>query len=194
MVVPAWCGLDTLSFFFEISGHWEFKAKNTKNKWQTTPLTHAAGLVFAQHKTPLSRLVDLVKYELAEGVKNQLKPKLNELVNGFDYLVLESIDYPTESLHRFRRKVFGNTLTQQHCPLKAPHRAMLSDLNETLALAAPEPVTRLQLESALWQGGAPDSDALRTHIYRLRQKIDKPFSKLLILTQHAKGYRLAIPQ
>lgn len=63
-----------------------------------------------------------------------------------------------------------------------------------LALAAPEPVTREQLASALWRDQPPDSDALRTHIYRLRKLLDKPFADALIQTQHGKGYRLAIPR
>lgn len=63
-----------------------------------------------------------------------------------------------------------------------------------LAQVAPEPVSRMALESSLWPHGLPESDPLRTHVYRLRLQLDKPFSRELIKTVHKKGYRLAIPQ
>lgn len=63
-----------------------------------------------------------------------------------------------------------------------------------LADVAPEPVSRRRLEAALWpDGDLPDSDALRTYIYRLRQALGKPHGNHLIRTVHGKGYRLAIP-
>lgn len=63
-----------------------------------------------------------------------------------------------------------------------------------LAQAAPAPVPRAFLENNLWPDGLPDSDPLRTHIYRLRARLDKPFDCPLIKTVHGKGYRLAIPE
>ena len=36
----------------------------------------------------------------------------------------------------------------------------------------------------------PGSDALRSHIYTLRQAIDKPFDHHLIQTVHGLGYKL----
>lgn len=62
-----------------------------------------------------------------------------------------------------------------------------------LAQVAPEPVSRTALENSLWPNGLPESDPLRTHIYRLRLQLDKPFDHALIKTVHGKGYRLAIP-
>ncbi len=63
----------------------------------------------------------------------------------------------------------------------------------TLIEAAPMMVTRIELEDKLWPEGLPESDPLRSHIYRLRQQLDKPFNSHLIKTVHRKGYRLAIP-
>ena len=63
-----------------------------------------------------------------------------------------------------------------------------------LAKQAPNPISRSTLEDMLWPEGLPESDPLRTHIYRLRQKLDKPFQSNLVVTVHGKGYRLAIPQ
>lgn len=72
--------------------------------------------------------------------------------------------------------------------------ALQFTLLNLLADGAPEPVSRRKLEAALWPGGdPPDSDALRTYIYRLRQALGKPYGNELIRTVHGKGYRLAIP-
>lgn len=57
--------------------------------------------------------------------------------------------------------------------------------------ASPSVVTREDLEVLLWGDKRPDSDALRTHLYKLRQIIDKPFSRPLLHTVHRLGYRLA---
>jgi DNA-binding response OmpR family regulator len=63
-----------------------------------------------------------------------------------------------------------------------------------LADVAPQPLSRRKLEAALWpEGDPPDSDALRTYVYRLRQALGKPYGTDLIRTVHGKGYRLAIP-
>ncbi|MGY2178930.1 response regulator transcription factor [Pseudomonas azotoformans] len=72
--------------------------------------------------------------------------------------------------------------------------ALQFSLLNLLADVAPEPVSRGKLEAALWpDGDPPDSDALRTYIYRLRQTLGKPYGNDLIRTVHGKGYRLAIP-
>lgn len=72
--------------------------------------------------------------------------------------------------------------------------ALQFSLLSVLADAAPEPVSRRKLEATLWpEGDPPDSDALRTYVYRLRQALGKPYGNELIRTVHAKGYRLAIP-
>ncbi|AJZ95904.1 XRE family transcriptional regulator [Pseudomonas simiae] len=63
-----------------------------------------------------------------------------------------------------------------------------------LAEAAPNAVSRKKLENALWPDELPESDPLRTHIYRLRQVLDRPFKRELIKTVHGRGYRLAIPE
>lgn len=60
-----------------------------------------------------------------------------------------------------------------------------------LLRAAPNVVTRRELEQALWHDDPPDSDALRSHLYALRQAIDKPFAQPLLHTVHGIGYRLS---
>ena len=59
-----------------------------------------------------------------------------------------------------------------------------------LAQAHPRVLTRTELTRTLWADQPPDSDALRTHLYQLRQKLDKPFARALLLTVHGVGFRL----
>ena len=54
---------------------------------------------------------------------------------------------------------------------------------------SPQVVTQEELSHLLW-GAPPDSDALKTHIFRLRHQIDKPFAQPLIHTVPCVGYRL----
>ena len=58
-------------------------------------------------------------------------------------------------------------------------------------LSAPVVVTRDALETLLWADELPDGDALRSHMYKLRQAIDRPFDSPLIHTVHRIGYRVA---
>ena len=60
-----------------------------------------------------------------------------------------------------------------------------------LAERSPDVVTRRELEKAVWEHNIPASDALRTHIYRLRNILDKPFTSPLIHTMHGRGFQLA---
>ncbi|MEZ7204394.1 response regulator transcription factor [Pseudoalteromonas sp. DY56-GL79] len=64
-------------------------------------------------------------------------------------------------------------------------------LLQRLMEESPSVVTRDTLETLLWADEHPDCDALRSHMYKLRQAIDKPFNKPLIHTIHRVGYRLA---
>lgn len=63
-------------------------------------------------------------------------------------------------------------------------------LLKELATHAPALVAREVLENRLWADDPPDTDALRTHTYRLRSIVDKGFSYPMIETVHGKGYRL----
>jgi DNA-binding response OmpR family regulator len=59
---------------------------------------------------------------------------------------------------------------------------------------SPNLVTREQLEQELWGELTPDSDTLRSHLYKLRKAIDKPFDLPLLETQQGLGFRLIAPE
>lgn len=58
---------------------------------------------------------------------------------------------------------------------------------------SPNLVTREHLKNELWGELTPDSDALRSHIYKLRKAIDKPFEISLLETHQGIGFKLAHP-
>ncbi len=61
---------------------------------------------------------------------------------------------------------------------------------ELLCKRAPDVVTREELVHLLWQDEAPDNDILRSHIYKLRSQLDKPFASPMLITVPKIGYRL----
>ncbi len=60
-----------------------------------------------------------------------------------------------------------------------------------LAQRSPQVVPREDLEHHVWGDDLPDSDSLRSHIYKLRNKIDKPYSKALITTAKGRGFSIS---
>ena len=56
---------------------------------------------------------------------------------------------------------------------------------------SPRVVTRAQLERHVWGDSLPDSDTLRSHLYILRNAIDKPFDRPLLHTIPSMGYRIS---
>lgn len=64
-------------------------------------------------------------------------------------------------------------------------------LLQKLMEEAPSVVAREDLETLLWADERPDGDALRSHLYKLRQAVDRPFDAPLIHTVHRIGYRIS---
>jgi DNA-binding response OmpR family regulator len=60
-----------------------------------------------------------------------------------------------------------------------------------LMRASPQVVEKGRLEEALWGDAVRGTDTLRSQIYLLRQAIDRPFARPLLMTVHGVGYRLA---
>jgi len=68
--------------------------------------------------------------------------------------------------------------------------AMASAILLMLAEAWPRTVTRSELILRLWENDTPESDPLRSHLYLLRQVLDKPFATPMLKTVHGVGFRL----
>ncbi|GAB3018289.1 response regulator transcription factor [Bowmanella dokdonensis] len=142
------------------------------------------------------------------------RDSLSDKVKGFE---LGADDYLTKpfALEELLMRVQALTRRQD---LNQPHRLILGplvidkqacqvwrdtkliDLNPiaykillVLAQAHPRVVTRSELIERIWPEDPTESDALRSHIYQLRQKLDKPFAQPLVQTLHQIGFTLALP-
>nr|WP_275978047.1 response regulator transcription factor [Idiomarina rhizosphaerae] len=136
---------------------------------------------------------------------------LDDKIKGFeagadDYLVkpfaLQELHARLQALYKRSHGKTDNLLTVGELTLNRStlqvHRAgRRIDLNPTgmkllqrLMEEAPSVVTRDALETLLWADEPPDGDALRSHMYKLRQAIDRPFDTHLIHTVHRIGYRI----
>lgn len=60
----------------------------------------------------------------------------------------------------------------------------------SLAEAWPRTLTRSELIQRLWGDEVPASDPLRSHMYLLRQELDKPSDLPMLKTVHGVGFRL----
>lgn len=143
--------------------------------------------------------------------RDTLSDKLQGFETGADdYLVkpfaLEELAARLFALSRRRDKTpapllrVGN-LTMETSTFKVKRGEEPIELNNTcltllkiLMEASPKVVSRNELERRLWGDTPPGSDALRSHLYTLRNKVDKPFDTPLIHTLHGIGYRMeALP-
>lgn len=137
---------------------------------------------------------------------------LDDKIKGFeagadDYLVkpfaLQELHARLQALYKRSHRKTDNVLTVADLTLNRATRQVYRagqriDLNptgmkllQTLMEDAPSVVTRETLETVLWADEVPDGDALRSHIYKLRQAIDRSFAYPLIHTVHRTGYRIA---
>lgn len=96
-------------------------------------------------------------------------------------LVLRDLEYNPDTLETRR----GGRLLD----LNPIQRKLL----ERLLLNTHRVVPREELERHIWGDALPDNDLLRTHIYGLRNTIDKTFEPKLLHTVHGTGYRLHDP-
>ncbi len=165
-VVPAWKGMETIQFFYEISHNWQHDG---------TPLTHAGGIVFCHYKTPISQVIRTAK-ALAETVKT-----VSRNTNKFEYLVLESIDYPTQSLNDFWNLRYGKRTKQQVPSLKPATQNWqklipeLAQSLEQLPRGAIYDIGKYWVEH--WQK-SPDSETLADRITRFKEVNEVAYNKL----------------
>lgn len=68
---------------------------------------------------------------------------------------------------------------------RTSHRILLA-----LAEAWPRTLTRSEIIQRLWGDDPPGSDPLRSHLYLLRQALDRPFDTPMLKTVHGVGFRL----
>lgn len=124
-----------------------------------------------------------------------------------DYLVkpfdLEILEARIKALTRRRQgNTANNVLTFDKLKLNLNEHTVSRDdccfsLNPTLftilklmMVRAPKVVAKEEIISALWGDDEPEGNVLRSHIYQLRNQIDKPFKHAYIKTIPKVGYQL----
>ncbi|MEH0741596.1 response regulator transcription factor [Vibrio cholerae] len=138
----------------------------------------------------------------------------DDMLNGFkhgadDYLTkpfdLEILDARIHALiRRYRGQVASQTLHFGPLRIEQKTRQAYRDdrrlaLNPTtytilemLCARAPELVTKQEIADKLWQEEEPNNDVLRSHIYQLRNQLDKPFASPMLITVPKVGFRLQV--
>lgn len=141
--------------------------------------------------------------------RDQLEDKLEGFKSGADdYLVkpfsVKELEARLQALvKRSRKSDSSNVLKVEDLEynlgtLQASRGGKTLDLNpiqrkllELLMKNTHRVLRRDELEQRIWGDNPPDKDVLRTHIYGLRNIIDRPFEVKLLHTVHGAGYRLA---
>lgn len=136
----------------------------------------------------------------------------DDMLNGFqhgadDYLTkpfdLEILEARMNALiNRYRGQVSNSTLMFGSLRIEQKIRKAYREdkplaLNPTtytilelLCHKAPEVVTRQEIAEKLWQESEPNSGVLRSHIYQLRNQLDKTFATPMLITIPKVGFRL----
>lgn len=81
------------------------------------------------------------------------------------------------------------TRNNQNISLSSTDFAIL----KLLAEAYPNAVNKRYLAEKIWGDELPETDAIRSHIYTLRNAVDKPFEYAMIKTLHGIGFKLEVP-
>lgn len=63
-----------------------------------------------------------------------------------------------------------------------------------LAQSHPRIVSRSELWSRIWGDSMTNSDVIRSHVYQLRQALDKPFEHTMLATVHGVGFNLKVDE
>jgi len=144
--------------------------------------------------------------------RDQLDDKLQGFQQGADDYLVKPFDMPElearlNALIRRQRGELDEAIYQvadlrlDTRTMQVTRQSQVIQLSPTclrilriLMRESPKLVTREQLEKELWGDLTPDSDALRSHVYKLRKAIDKPFNQALLETQQGLGLRLVAPE
>lgn len=83
-----------------------------------------------------------------------------------------------------------NKVTRENMPIEL--HTMGFKILTILAEAYPQVVSKTELTQKLWGDEPTESDALRSHIYQLRNSLDKPFGSSMLKTVHGVGFVLEL--
>ena len=209
--------LDNIFEYFELKGHIMDSAQDGVNGLRlASTIAYDAivldimlpGIDGIEICTRLRRDAQLDVPILMLTAKVSLDDKLTGFDSGTDdYLVkpfaLPELEARLEALVRRDKGVVVDSKLQvgelQLDPqtLEASRRGIQLELNHItrkilliLMREYPRVVSRTRIEEEIWGDDLPDGDTLRSHIYKLRNAIDRPFKTKLLKTMPKEGYRL----
>lgn len=138
---------------------------------------------------------------------------IEDRLEGFDHGADDFLTKPFELRELMARvKALSNRLSGQSHKLILDEISLSIDFNQRiakrdeqllkltpsgwkmlqkLARSYPDPVSKSELEFAIWGDELPDSNALKVHIHNLRKSIDKPFSHHILQAVNGFGFKLA---
>lgn len=141
--------------------------------------------------------------------RDQLQDKLEGFQQGADDYLVKPFDLPelvarlVALLRRSRGELVADVLqvadlTFNTGTLEVHRAGQPIHLSPTclrilkiLMRESPNVVTREALEQELWGDLLPDSDTLRSHLYKIRRAVDKPFAQPLLHTLAGQGFKLS---
>ena len=105
LIVPAWQGMAVMQLFFELYKDWTLMGKKVQ---------YDGGIVFCSNKTPITHVRDLAR-DLADNCKEYRKenPEYHSDCCLWDYLVLESVDYPCDTLSQYFSLLYNKKVAQR---------------------------------------------------------------------------------
>jgi DNA-binding response OmpR family regulator len=106
----------------------------------------------------------------------------NNLSFGKKKLVVEDLEYDPDTMKLKRGEI---ELVLKPIPLKI----LIMLMQNTTRV-----VTRQEIEQQIWNDDPPDSEVLRSHIYSIRNELDRAGSRKLLHTIRGVGYRLAVDE
>lgn len=127
----------------------------------------------------------------AGGDDYLVKPfSLRELVLRLDALVSRGQRATSKNLQvgELSYDLYSHKVYRQGNALKLTKKQ--TQIVHLLMRQHPKPVTKAQILQTLWGDEEPESDALRSHMYMLRNAIDKPYEHKMLVTEYGQGYRL----
>ncbi len=173
-VVPAWLGMDFLQRFFEHSRTWTLADGKAE-------LTHAAGIVFCQAKTPI-RIIQQLAKDLADRVKEAKDAKGNDVGrtrDGWDYLVLESIDYPTNpDLGSYFKERYPWLSKRPDSAIAAAHWEQLKTVLHTLLHNDDLPIRQVYRILETFNKTPPSGELTWIELFELNKKSEQERHKL----------------
>ncbi|MEM9625343.1 MAG: hypothetical protein AAGA21_03860 [Pseudomonadota bacterium] len=103
-VLPAWAAWDFMSEVQDEIADWTIATEPDGSA--EPPLTHSAGMVFCNYKTPIYRMRDLAETLAQRANSVNETADLQDKRNAIQIHAVESVDIPANYLDRYRETVF----------------------------------------------------------------------------------------